>query len=74
MNAFLSFAAQPHWDAQALARAVPVRLRLHQLFAYDARRDGAPRASANGESAPRTPWRQHDYVRIAELPLRFTIH
>jgi hypothetical protein len=73
MNAFLSFLAQPHWDAQALATAMPVRLRLHQLFAFDARRHASP-ASANGDCALRTPWRQHDYVRVAELPLRFTIH
>jgi hypothetical protein len=74
MNAYLSFAAQPNWDAQTLAGAVPVRLRLHQLFAYDARRGGA---SANGEPTPRTPrtpWRQHGYARVAELPLLFTIH
>lgn len=37
MNADVYFPSQPHWSAQELAEAVP--LRLHELFAFDASRD-----------------------------------
>ena len=73
MNAFLDFSAQPHWDPQALAGAVPIRLRLHQLFAFDARRDAPLRDSANREPGTRRAWRQHEYLRVADLPVRFRI-
>ena len=46
MNASVFFPSQPHWTAQELAEAVP--LRLHELFAFDAGRGGALADSANG--------------------------
>jgi hypothetical protein len=73
MSAFLDFSAQPHWDPQTLAGAVPVRLRLHQLFAFDAARDAPLQDSANREPGPRRAWRQHEYLRVADLPLRFRV-
>jgi hypothetical protein len=45
MNANVFFPSQPHWTAQELAEAVP--LRLHELFAFDAIRNGAIADSAN---------------------------
>ena len=72
MSAFLNFSAQPHWDPQALAGAVPIRLRLHQLFAFDARSDAQIRESANRVST-RPAWRQHEYLPVADLPVRFRI-
>ena len=66
MNAFLSFPSRLKWDSQTLAEAVPVRLRLHELFAFDARRDGVPSASANAD-ATRPCWRHRDYLRVADL-------
>jgi hypothetical protein len=72
MNAFLSFPSRLKWDSQTLAEAVPVRLRLHELFAFDARRDGVPPASANAD-APRPCWRHRDYLRVADLAERFQI-
>jgi hypothetical protein len=38
MNADVYFPSQLNWTAQELAEAVP--LRLHELFAFDAGRDG----------------------------------
>lgn len=73
MSAFLDFSAQPHWDPQALAGAVPIRLRLHQLFAFDASRDAPSQPSANREPAPRRAWRQHEYLRVADMSIRFRI-
>lgn len=73
MNAFLSFPSQLKWDAQTLADAVPVRLRLHELFAYDAQRAGTPPASANGELPARPCWRHREFLRVAELTPRFQI-
>jgi hypothetical protein len=73
MNAFLDFSARPHWDPQALAQAVPVRLRLHQLFAFDATRAGPLHASANREAPPRRAWRQHEYASVCELPRLFRV-
>ena len=46
MNANVFFPSQPHWTAQELAEAVP--LRLHELFAFDAGRNGVFADSANG--------------------------
>jgi hypothetical protein len=73
MSAFLDFSAQPHWDPQTLAGAVPIRLRLHQLFAFDARSDAPINDSASRASTPRPAWRQHEYLRVADLPVRFSI-
>jgi len=73
MSAFLDFSAQPHWDPQALAGAVPIRLKLHQLFAFDARSNAQIQDCANGVSTQRPAWRQHEYLRVADLPVRFSI-
>ena len=73
MSAFLDFSAQPHWDPQALAGAVPIRLRLHQLFAFDAKCDAQIRDSANRVPTQRPAWRQHEYLPVADLPVRFRI-
>ena len=73
MSAFLDFSAQPHWDPQALAGAVPIRLRLHQLFAFDARSEPPIHDSANHAAEPRRAWRQHEYLRVADLPVRFSV-
>jgi hypothetical protein len=78
MSAFLDFSAQPHWDPQALAGAVPIRLKLHQLFAFDARSetlipDGAGQDGKSHATEPRRAWRQHEYLRVADLPVRFSI-
>ena len=73
MSAFLDFSAQPHWDPQALAGAVPVRLRLHQLFAFDAKSAAQIQDSANRVPTQRPAWRQHEYLRVADLPVRFRI-
>lgn len=68
MNAFDRFPARLHWNAQQLADAVP--LRLHELYAFDASRDGQRRAAANNER-PRT--RALGYVAGSTLPGRFGI-
>ena len=73
MSAFLDFSAQPRWDPQALAGAVPIRLKLHQLFAFDAGRDPQVDAAADRATAPRPAWRQHEYLRVADMPVRFRI-
>ena len=73
MSAFLDFSAQPHWDPQALAGAVPIRLRLHQLFAFDAKSAAQAQDNAESASATRRAWRQHEYLRVCDLPLRFRI-
>ena len=73
MSAFLDFSAKPHWDAQALAGAVPIRLRLHQLFAFDAARDAPLHDSANRGPAPRRPWRHREYFRVPDLSGRFSV-
>jgi hypothetical protein len=73
MSAFLDFSAQPHWDPQTLAGAVPIRLRLHQLFVLDARMDAPTLDSANHAAEIRRAWRQHEYLPLAELPLRFSV-
>jgi hypothetical protein len=68
MNPFAHFPARPHWTAQQLADAVP--LRLHQLFAFDAR-DGADERAAN---AARHRARDARYVQRSSLPPRFGVH
>ncbi|MDB6162868.1 MAG: hypothetical protein JWL98_300 [Xanthomonadaceae bacterium] len=73
MSAFLSFPTQLNWDAQTLASAVPIRLRLHQLFAFDAKGESPLPSSANGESTLRPCWRHREYLRAAELASRFRI-
>jgi hypothetical protein len=73
MSAFLSFPSQLNWDAHTLAAAVPIRLRLHELFAFDAQHAGPMPASANGEASPRPCWRHRQYLRVADLPSRFRI-
>ncbi|WP_202839712.1 hypothetical protein [Luteimonas saliphila] len=70
MNAFAHFPTRLHWTAQQLADAVP--LRLHEVFAFDAARDNASRAAANGERArARTA---AGYVGRSALPGRFGVH
>ncbi|MDH5835171.1 hypothetical protein [Luteimonas kalidii] len=69
MNHFAHFPARPHWTAQQLADAVPVRL--HQLFAFDARHEGADAPAAN---APRHRARDARYTRHSMLPPRFGVH
>lgn len=64
MNAFAHFPSQLHWNAQQLADAVPPRL--HELYAFDARRDIAPRAAANTTRKP--PARTGYLHRHATLP------
>ena len=59
MNANVFFPSQPHWTAQELAEAVP--LRLHELFAFDAGRNGVFADSANSHLHP-------GHGRGAQLP------
>ncbi len=73
MSAFLDFSAQPHWDPQALAGAVPFRLRLHQLFAFDLRSDAQSHDDADPAFVTRRAWRQHEYLPVADLPVRFRV-
>ena len=73
MSAFLDFSAQPHWDPQALAGAVPIRLRLHQLFAFDVVLDARIHDNANSTAVTRPAWRQHEYLPVADLPVRFRV-
>ena len=68
MNAYPSFPSRLHWDAEALAHAVP--RRLHELFAFQA----APgtRAGANApRRAPPRPLRTAYARNVA--PPRFRI-
>ena len=67
MNAFPHFPARLHWTAQQLADAVP--LRLHELYAFEAARDG--RGAANGERRRRPA--ANAYAAPASLPARFDI-
>lgn len=68
MSAYPAFPDRLHWDADALADAVP--RRLHELFAYTA--PVAARASANAtRTAPPRPLRMA-YVRAA-TPTLFRI-
>jgi hypothetical protein len=73
MNAFLSFPSRLQWDSQTLAEAVPVRMRLHELFAFDARQHDVAAANGNREQVARPGWHQHEYVRAADFPIRFQI-
>ena len=68
MHTFPHFPSRPHWTAQQLTDAVP--LRLHELYVFDAAVDGASRA-ANGERRAR-PAPDH-YVARSQLPARFGV-
>lgn len=70
MNAHDAFPFRLHWTAQDLAEAVP--LRLHELFAFDARRDGPLSPSANAQ--PHRGRRHWGYACLAALPAYFRIH
>lgn len=52
MNAANAYDFAPHWNAQDLTDAVP--LRLHQLIDFDGMREGARAGSANAASAAPT--------------------
>jgi hypothetical protein len=69
MNAsfFINFPSQLHWNADELTAAVP--LRLHELFAYDARRDAPFVADAN---VPELPGHR-DYLPTLPLPTLFRV-
>jgi hypothetical protein len=70
MNATVFFPPQLHWTAQELAEAVP--LRLHQLFAFDAVRDGAPADIDNTGST----WHQRqsrNYLPASPSPAFFRV-
>ena len=69
MDTFAYFPARPHWTAQQLTDAVP--LRLHELYAFDATRDTADCAAANGERNRRQAARS--YAARSALPARFGI-
>jgi hypothetical protein len=71
MNA-QTFSFPQQWTSQDLADAVP--LRLHELFDFDASRDGPVAPCAN--SHPRSPqrdWRRPAYRLVADLPALFRI-
>ena len=65
------FSFPQRWDAQDLADAMPLRLRLSQMVDFDAVRAGAT-ASAN-TPARRSRAVQRGYARISELPALFRI-
>jgi hypothetical protein len=67
-NAGVFFPSQLHWTAQELTEAVP--LRLHELFAFAAARDGAADC-ANGRQAPRPP--QRNYLPATPAPEVFRV-
>ena len=69
MDTFAYFPARPHWTAQQLTDAVP--LRLHQLFAFDAATSADSRAAANGER--RRARATAAYAARSALPARFGI-
>lgn len=69
MDTFAYFPARPHWTAQQLTDAVP--LRLHQLFAFDATASADSRAAANGER--RRARATAAYAARSALPARFGI-
>ena len=64
MNTSSTFPFAPHWTAQDLADAVP--LRLFELFAFDAGADGAD-LDRSANHLPRRNWRGA-YLRVGELP------
>ena len=69
MDTFAYFPARPHWTAQQLTDAVP--LRLHELYAFDAATSADSGAAANGE---RRRARAADaYAARSSLPARFGI-
>jgi len=64
MNAFVIFPAHLHWTSQQLAEAVP--LRLHEMFAFDAR----SLADATSKAAPQP---RRDYAPHPPMPERFSV-
>lgn len=70
MNAFAHFPNRLHWTAQQLTDAVP--LRLHELFAFDAARDGECCIAANSDR--RRARMLGGYLARAALPQRFGVH
>jgi hypothetical protein len=64
MNAFAVFPAHLHWTSHQLAEAVP--LRLHEMFAFDAR----GQASVAGKA---TPQPRPDYAPHPPMPERFSV-
>ena len=68
MNAFAQFPTRLHWTAQQLADAVP--LQLHELFAFDARRNDARPAANRVRAGAR---RDAGYLQSAASFQRFRI-
>lgn len=73
MKSFPVFPSQPLWDADTLASAVPVRLRLHQLFALGAAAVDAFPASANPHMPVAARWQRCQYLRGAGTSAPFRI-
>jgi hypothetical protein len=69
MNATVTFPSQLNWTSEQLADAVP--LRLHQLFAFDAQRDGAI-DSANAQLPPRQS-QSRNYLPATPAPDVFRV-
>jgi hypothetical protein len=73
MNASNAFPFHLQWTSHDLADAVP--LRLHEMFDFDASRDGPVATSADGLArAPRRDWRASGYRLLSNLPAFFRIH
>lgn len=68
MSAYPTFPDRLHWDADALARAVP--RRLHELFAYHAPVDARASANAATRIAPPRPLRAGYARNRAPAPFR----
>lgn len=68
MNAFAHFPNRLHWNAQQLADAVP--LRLHELFAFDARLAPVTAAANRDQRGAR---RDHGYLARPSLYARFAV-
>jgi len=66
MDNFACLPTRLHWTAQQLTDAVP--LRLHQLYAFVAADEPAPRHAANGGPAPR-----RTYAPRTAFPPRFRV-
>ncbi len=65
MHAANAHCFAPHWNAQELTDAVP--LRLYQLVDFDHADDHSPRASANAPHAPRRSY--NDRTPSRSLPI-----
>jgi hypothetical protein len=68
MNADVYFPSQLNWSAQELAEAVP--LRLHELFAFDAGRDGQ---ACNAAHEPQRLPQREGYVPVPPASPLFRI-